>query len=68
MGADITEEPKLLAKLDLKKQTVFLDFNLGGQTLVMLKGLKNGTSIAGNYTLVTIYLHALLNNQIFRLT
>ena len=64
MGADITKEPKFLAKLDLKKQTVFLDFNLGGQTLVMLKGLKNGTSIAGNYTLktlVTIHnLHALL--------
>ena len=51
LGADITKEPKFLAKLDLKKQTVFLDFNLGGQTLVMLKGLKNGTSIAGNYTL-----------------
>ena len=48
---DTTEEPKFLAKLDLKKQTVFMDFKLGGQTLVMLKGLKNGTSIAGNYTL-----------------
>ena len=44
-------EHKFLAKLDLNKQTVMMDFNLGGQTLVMLKGLKNGTSIAGNYTL-----------------
>ena len=48
---DTTEEPKFLAKLDLNKQTIFMDFNLGGQTLVMLKGLKNGSSIAGNYTL-----------------
>ena len=48
---DTTEELKFLAKLDLNKQTVMMDFNLGGQTLVLLKGLKNGTSIAGNYTL-----------------
>ena len=47
---DTIEEPKFLAKLDLKKQTVFMDFNVGGQTLVMLKGLKNGTSISGNCT------------------
>ena len=51
---DTTEEPKFLAKLDLNKQTVFMDFNLGGQTLVMLKGLKNGTSITGNYTFLDI--------------
>ena len=48
---DTTEEPKFLAKLDLNKQTVLMDFNLGGHTLVMLKGLQNGTNIAGNYTL-----------------
>ena len=48
---DTAEEPKFLAKLDLNKQTVLMDFNLGGHTLVMLKGLKNGTNIAGNYTL-----------------
>ena len=48
---DTAEEPKFLAKLDLNKQTVLMDFNLGGHTLVMLKGLKNGTNISGNYTL-----------------
>ena len=48
---DTAEEPKFLAKLDLNKQTVLMDFNLGGHTLVMLKGLQNGTNIAGNYTL-----------------
>ena len=48
---DTAEEPKFLAILDLNKQKVLMDFNLGGHTLVMLKGLKNGTNIAGNYTL-----------------
>ena len=48
---DTAEEPKFLAILDLNKQKVLMDFNLGGHTLVMLKGLKNGTNISGNYTL-----------------